>query len=352
MKDMQIVQAAAVGVLIALVFAVLILAKNLIIPMVLALFIWYLINILADAIGSIRYGSVRMPQKLAFVTALVAILGICGLLTQLISISVNEVVRAAPSYQANIDNLLIQVGEWMGLETAPQLSQLLGDFRLTRLVQMLAGTAASFLGSTGIILIYILFLFLEQKFFRPKIEGLFPNPKQKRDVEMIISQIYRDTRTYIGIKTLTSVCTGVISFLIMKSVGLDFALFWGLLIFLLNYIPTIGSIIATAFPSILALVQFPTIGPFLVIAFGVTSVQVFVGNILEPRLLGNTLNLSPLVILLSLALWGSIWGIPGAILCVPITVLLTIIFSRFESTKFVAILLSREGKIRAEESSD
>ena len=334
--------------MVALVFAVLILAKNLIIPMVLALFIWYLINILTEGISSIKFGKLRMPQPLAFAAALIVTLGVFGLLTNLISLSVNEVVRAAPSYQANIDNLLIQIGEWLGLETAPQLSQLWGDYRLTNLVQLLAGTAASFLGSSGLILIYILFLFLEQKFFRPKIEKLFPNEKQKRDVQIIINQIYRDTRTYIGIKTLTSISTGFISYMIMTFVGLDFALFWGLLIFLLNYIPTIGSIIATFFPSILALVQFPTIGPFLVIVISVTCVQIIVGNIIEPRLLGNTLNLSPLVILLSLALWGTIWGIPGAILCVPITVLVTIIFSRFDSTRFVAIMLSREGQIRAQ----
>jgi predicted PurR-regulated permease PerM len=345
---MQVIQAAAVGVMVALVFAVLILAKNLIIPMVLALFIWYLINILTEGISSIKFGKLRMPQPLAFAAALIVTLGVFGLLTNLISLSVNEVVRAAPSYQANIDNLLIQIGEWLGLETAPQLSQLWGDYRLTNLVQLLAGTAASFLGSSGLILIYILFLFLEQKFFRPKIEKLFPNEKQKRDVQIIINQIYRDTRTYIGIKTLTSISTGFISYMIMTFVGLDFALFWGLLIFLLNYIPTIGSIIATFFPSILALVQFPTIGPFLVIVISVTCVQIIVGNIIEPRLLGNTLNLSPLVILLSLALWGTIWGIPGAILCVPITVLVTIIFSRFDSTRFVAIMLSREGQIRAQ----
>lgn len=345
---MQVIQAAAVGFLVALVFAVLILAKNLIIPMVLALFIWYLINILAEGISSIKFGKLRMPEPLAFAAALIVTLGVFGLLTNLISQSVNEVVRAAPSYQSNIDNLLIQIGEWLGLETAPQLSQLWGDYRLANLVQLLAGTAASFLGSSGLILIYVLFLFLEQKFFRPKIEALFPNEKQKRDVQIIINQIYRDTRTYIGIKTLTSISTGFISYSIMKFIGLDFALFWGLLIFLLNYIPTVGSIIATFFPSILALVQFPTIGPFLVIVIAVSSVQILVGNIIEPRLLGNTLNLSPLVILLSLALWGTIWGIPGAILCVPITVLVTIIFSRFDSTRFIAVMLSREGQIRAQ----
>jgi predicted PurR-regulated permease PerM len=343
---MQVVQAAAAAVLAALVFAVLILAKNLIIPMVLALFIWFLINSLTDGIRLIELGGRRLPQTLAFALALVVILGVCGLLAQLISQSVNDVVRAAPSYQQNVDALLARVAVALNLEAVPQLAQLTGEIRISRVVQMFAGTVATLLRSTGIVLIYILFLFLEQKYFRPKLHRLCSDAQQQQAVDRILHRIYRDTRTYIGIKTLTSVGTGLVSYTIMYAIGLDFAPFWALLIFLLNYIPTIGSIIATIFPSLFALVQFPTLAPVLGVAIGVTAVQVAVGNILEPRLMGNTLNLSPLVILLSLGLWGSIWGIPGAILCVPLTVMLVIIFSHFEPTRFIAVMLSREGDLR------
>ena len=236
----------------------------------------------------------------------------------------------------------------MGLEESPQLNELIHKINFTKILQGLGGTLAGFIGSAGLILIYTLFIFLEQKGFLPKIDNMVTDEKQRKKVRNIMSRIYGDTKTYIGIKTFTSLVTGVISYTIMSIMGLDFALFWALLIFLFNYIPTIGSIVATVFPSLLALVQYPTLVPFFIIAIGVTATQMVVGNILEPRLMGNTLNLSPLVILLSLALWGSIWGIPGAILCVPITVLLAIIFSNFEATRPVAVMLSRDGQIRSE----
>ena len=106
----------------------------------------------------------------------------------------------------------------------------------------------------------------------------------------------------------------------------------GGLIFLLNFIPTIGSIIATIFPSALALVQFDTIGPFVLVVVLLTSVQILIGSFIDPKLMGNKLNLSPMVILISLGLWGSVWGIPGMFLCVPFTVIIMIICAYFPST--------------------
>lgn len=131
----------------------------------------------------------------------------------------------------------------------------------------------------------------------------------------------------------------------MKWVGLDFAEFWALLIFFLNYIPNIGAIVATAFPAALALIQFESWWPFLEVTSGIVAIQFFVGNFLEPRLLGKSLNLSPLVILFALALWGAIWGVLGMFLSVPITVMMMIIFAHFDVTRPIAILLSQDGYI-------
>lgn len=133
-------------------------------------------------------------------------------------------------------------------------------------------------------------------------------------------------------------------------VGLDFATFWGMLIFFFNYIPTIGSILATAFPSVLALIQFDSPLPIIAVIGGITATQMMIGGFLEPRLLGSSLNLGPLVILLSLGLWGSLWGIPGMFLCVPITVIAVIILSHFPQTRTIAILLSGDGNVQGPEN--
>jgi predicted PurR-regulated permease PerM len=343
---MKLNQTASIAVLITFSFAILTLGKDLLIPMVLAIFIWYLINILADSISLIRIQDFRIPRVVSFVLALVIIMGSLALFTNLISSSINNVIRTAPSYQENVEALLDQGSQMLGLDESPQLAQLIRKIDFSKMIQGLGVTLAGFIGSAGLILVYTLFIFLEQKCFQPKIDRMMEEDAQRRKVHRIMERIYNDTKTYIGIKTMTSLLTGIVSFLIMHSVGLDFAVFWALLIFLFNYIPTIGSIVATFFPSVLALVQFQPLGPFLVVVLGVTATQVVVGNIIEPRLMGNTLNLSPLVILLSLALWGTLWGIPGAILCVPITVLMTIVFSNFEATRPVAILLSKDGELR------
>ena len=343
---MKSTQAASIAILITFVFAILTLGKDLIIPMVLAIFIWYLINILADSIALLKIGKFTPPRFICFLLAMVVIFGSLIIFTNLISTSINNVIKTAPSYQANVESLLERGAHLIGLDESPQLAELVRKIDFTKIIQGLGLTVAGFIGSAGIILIYTLFIFLEQKCFLPKIDNMVGEGKRREKVRSIMRRIYNDTKTYIGIKTLTSLLTGFVSYFIMRSVGLDFAVFWALLIFLFNYIPTIGSIVATLFPSILALVQFPTLTPFFVVAIGVTATQMVVGNIIEPRLMGNTLNLSPLVILLALALWGSIWGIPGAILCVPMTVLMVIIFSNFEATRPVAILLSKNGEIR------
>ena len=343
---MKLNQTASIAVLITFSFAILMLGKDLLIPMVLAVFIWYLINILTDTFASLRIKGLLIPRLVAFILALVVIMGSLALFTNLISSSINNVIRTAPGYQENVEALLDRGSQILGLDESPQLTQLIHKIDFSKIIQDLGLTLAGFIGSAGLILVYTLFIFLEQKCFLPKIHHMIDDETRRRKVARILERIYADTKTYIGIKTMTSLLTGIVSFLIMRSVGLDFAVFWALLIFLFNYIPTIGSIAATTFPSVLALVQFPTYGPFLVVVLGVTATQVVVGNIIEPRLMGNTLNLSPLVILLSLALWGTLWGIPGAILCVPITVLMAIIFSNFESTRPMAVLLSKDGEVR------
>lgn len=346
---MKAVQAAAFAVLITFFFAIVTLGKDLLIPMVLAVLIWYLVNISADGIGKLRIGRISPPRWLAFSLGMASIIGILMLLANLVSRSVNNVIRTAPAYQQRVEALLEKIAVLLGMDQSPQLNQLIQQIDFNRAVQDLGLTIAGFLGSAGIVLVYTLFIFLEQKCFLPKIDRLTKDEVQRRKVRRILERIYNDTKTYIGIKTFTSLATGLISYAIMRSVGLDFAIFWALLIFLFNFIPTVGSIIATFFPALLALVQFPTLGPFLIVVLGVTATQIAIGNILEPRLMGNTLNLSPLVILLSLALWGTLWGIPGAILCVPITVLMTIIFSNFEATRPFAVMLSRNGDLNKDD---
>lgn len=331
------------------VFFILFIGQKLIIPLILAVFIWYLINALSIAITRIEIGGRSLPVSLGYIASVIVIVTVLSVFFNFITTNVSEVIRVAPEYQSKIGPMIDKVYGWLPFDEPPPLKEFAAQLNFSSLVKNVAGALGNLAGKAGLISIYVMFLFLEQRSFGPKIKGMAQGNIKENEVFKIIAQIDKDTRKYIGIKTASSLTTGLLSFGIMSWVGLDFAAFWGLLIFFFNFIPTVGSILATVFPSILALIQFEEPATIGLVIGGIIATQVLVGNFLEPRLMGNSLNLSPLVILLSLSLWGSLWGIPGMFLCVPITVIAMIICSHFPQTRPIAVLLSGDGKLKGAE---
>jgi predicted PurR-regulated permease PerM len=324
---------------------VLFIGKDLLIPLVVATMVWYLVNILNDAFGALRLGGRRISRSLCFLLSLATIASFAFFFINLMTANIADFIAVAPSYQLKFQYAVRKIFSYLPIDEPPSLMQLLASVDARALLSRTAMALTGAAGNTSIIIIYALFLFLEQKSFKAKFNALFVNRRQRVWLIKIIRHINADIRTYIGIKTLASLVTALASYVIMAILDLDFAIFWAILIFVLNYIPTIGSIIATLFPALLALVQFDSLVPFVVIGGGITSLQFLIGNILEPRFMGNRLNLSPLIILLSLALWGSLWGITGMFLSVPLTAIAMIIFSHFPQTRAIAIVLSRNGII-------
>ena len=319
--------------------------SGLLIPFVVAVLIWYLINALANAYGRIAIREWRPPAFLSLLAAIVSVLAVLFFLFQLVSANVTAVTKAAPLYGQNLEELVERWTGAVGLKMAPNVTEILNQIDIGALIRGVAGTLTGIAGKTGLILIYLLFLFLEQKSFRPKLAALFPDDERKATVQRAIARIVTSIQSYIFIKTLMSLLTGGLSFVILGLVGLDFAVFWGFAAFLLNYIPVIGSVVAVILPALLAVLQFDVPTPPIMILVSLGIVQFVVGNVLEPRLHGERLNLSPLVVLLSLALWGTIWGVVGMFLSVPITVTILIICSEFRRTRPLAIILSQSGKI-------
>ena len=336
----------------ALSFYLLIVGKALLLPVVVAVVFWYLIATLATSYGRIHLGRHNLP---GWASLTLAILTFIALLTGVIEMArsnVEDVVAAAPTYQTNLENLIDKVYRFIGIKEVPTISQLLDKINLGMIATQLASSLTSFAGSVGVILVYVLFLLVEQGSFNAKMEAIFPDPERRGAVRRTIDRINADVRTYIWIKTLLSVLTGGISYVVMRVAGVDFAEFWAVIIFLLNYIPTIGSILGIVFPAVLALVQFSTLEPFIIVLVGISSAQIVIGNVLEPRMMGKTLNLSPVVILFSLALWGTIWGIIGMFLCVPIMAIAMIVMAQFPPTRPIAIFLSANGRILSVDKAD
>jgi predicted PurR-regulated permease PerM len=227
----------------------------------------------------------------------------------------------------------------------PTIAHVIEQFDVKALIGGVAGAVAKVAGNAGLIVIYVIFLLAEQRTFYRKIEALFPEAGRRDEVKLILSEVQKRTQTYIAVKTLLSLLTAVISYIVLVAVGLDLAGFWAFVIFLLAYIPTVGSLLGVVFPALMALLQFGGGSEFLIIAAGLGALQLIIGNVLEPRMMGKSLNLSSLVVIVSLAIWGSIWGVTGMFLSVPITVVLMIVLAEFKQTRPIAILLSADGRV-------
>lgn len=342
---MSLLSFALYAAVAAFTFYLLIVGKALILPFAVAVVFWYLIATLAQTYGRAARWGIRVPRWLAMTLAVLTFIAAVWAFVALTRDNVVQVVNLAPIYQQNLERLMQSGLALVGIHKVPTLSQLMSRVDFGTLAGQMAASLTGFASNVGIILVYVIFLLIEQQSFAAKLEALIPDPGQRARVRRTLDRINGDVRAYIWVKTLLSVATGGISYAVMRAVGLDFAEFWAVVIFLLNYIPTVGSILGIVFPTLLALVQFDTLTPFFIVFISLGATQVIAGNVVEPRMMGKTLNLSPLVILVSLALWGSIWGIVGMFLGVPLTVIAMIVMAQFKVSRPIAIMLSSDGSI-------
>jgi AI-2 transport protein TqsA len=330
------------------VFYVMVVGQEFLVPLAVALMLWYVINAMSRSFTKIIPWT-EEPNWLSMLLSIITIGLFLSLAIDMVQSNVLEVKAAIPKYKENFAGLSLKVSAMLPpviLERMPNMADLISGIKPAPVITGLTDTIVAMVGKISLVLIYVAFMLAEQGTFKNKIKEMFPNQGRRDSVMSILSHVQEDIQTYLWIKTLTSALTGVVSYFVLRAVGVDFAIFWAFTIFMLNFIPTIGSIIATLFPAMLALIQFDTFLPFMIVLIAVGSIQLVVGNMLEPKLMGNTLNVSPFVVMLSLTLWGSIWGIAGAFLSVPITVILLIIFAHFERTRYIAVLLSGEGSLK------
>jgi AI-2 transport protein TqsA len=345
---------APTAVVVAAVLGyILVAGKGILLPFVCALFLWTLLTGLADAIRRIprRFVPVELPYLVRLGLAIAAVSGLLWVVGRLITQNARKVAAAAPRYFGGLERLLDDALSKLGLEDI-RVGELIGGADLGQTLSLLSGTF-DIAGKTGSILLYTLlyalFLLLEGHTFPEKVRALVPEPERQRNTQQTLERIGFQVQKYLAIKTLTSAIVGTLTFGVLVVLRVEFAGFWGVLTFVLNYIPYIGSFFAVLFPASMSLLQSGSVANFL-FTFGLLlCAQFFVGNILEPRIMGRSLNLSPLVILLSLTVWGALWGVVGMFLGVPIMVTAMIVMAQFERTRPIAILLSERGRIAASE---
>lgn len=332
--------------LVVIIVLLLIYAESLLIPFVLAILAWFLIRVLKNLLNKVPFVG-KWPDWLVTTISSIILVTILSLVVSLISSNIQQLSSSIPKYEENVNNVAQKINETFDIDLVESVTSAIRDFNFADILSSLFSALTSIFANAFLILLYLVFILLEETIFLRKLKSIYPSPEKYDRVTSILGKIDRSINNYITIKTLTSLTTGFLSFFVLFFIGVDAPFFWAFIIFILNYIPNIGSLIATLFPTIFALLQFGDLTHPLLVLLIVGAIQLTIGSLVEPRIMGNTLNMSPLVVFLTLAVWGAIWGVTGMLLSVPITVIIILILNEFPGTRPVAALLSRKGDLEA-----
>lgn len=308
----------------------------------LALILWLAIDGLADLIAK---RLPKVPRWLTLPFALVLVLSLVALVGFVVVQNIGAMAGHYSAYETRIDSMLAQGYGLLGLAgQPPTFANLIARLDPAQIATEVGQGLRAMASDVVFILIFMGFMFSAAAVMPRKLDFIFGNGPQREAARSVFHRIRVSMERYLWVQTVISVIITLLTYITLTMIGVNNALFWSFVIFFLNYIPTIGSIIATILATAAALVQFDTIGPIILTGVGVGAWQFLVGNFIQPRMTGESLNLSAVVVLLALAIWGAIWGIAGAFLAAPLTVMLMIVLAQFQSTRWIAILLSADGK--------
>ena len=323
--------------------ALLYVTRDLLTPFALAIFIWLIIDAFARWMDNL---SPKFPYWLALTIAILTVVALMLGFIFVIVDTVGDVVQDAPRYEKRLGEIFSLIAEKTGRENMT-FASLNESFGITEKLQGgLATFAASVQGVLSqffLIAMYVVFLFAAQSSFPKKMDDLFPDSEKRGQAAKVGDRIRESIEKYLSVQTIISLMQTVISYIGMTALGLDNALFWALVIFVLNYIPIVGGLAAVALPCIFAIVQFDSFAQVGLLALILFGAQTIIGNTIQPKMMGDSMNMSALVVILALSVWTALWGGVGAFLSAPLTVIIMIILAQFPSTRWIAVLLSADG---------
>lgn len=316
--------------------------QSVVLPFILAIFLSYIFKPFVMLLKR-----KNIPSPLALLVVFILISGLFFGLSVIIYSSFEAFVREAPKYQDKLSHILreftLQLDQLAArFDIKPEnvgFSDLIDISALTSAVTSGAGSVFSGLGNTFLILLLMFFILGSSGDLVAKVRFSMIQ-RHSETLSTMLESIDQRVRQYLITKTLISLATGALTTIILLIFGVDFALLWGFLTFLLNFIPNIGSIVAIVFPITISFLQFDSVStPLLILALLVVT-QGIMGNVVEPKLMEFSLNLSPLLVLVALIFWGWLWGIWGMILAVPMMSILKIVFENVEALRPIGVLMS------------
>ncbi|NOX86326.1 MAG: AI-2E family transporter [Chlorobi bacterium] len=333
--------------IIALSILLLIYFENILKPFVFALMIWYIIKELKRVMGKIKIKGKSIPKWLTGLLSFFVIVLVLFGIFQMISVNIEQFNDVAPQYREKTEGMVSQMSDFFkNPKIMDYVQQSVAKINIAAIATNIVNSLSNFFTVFMVILIYVIFMLLEEAAAFIKIDRLFPekNTKYKRFVDLI-DKVDKSVRAYMFSMIFISFLTAVVSYIALLIMGIDFPVLWAFLIFILNFIPYIGPFISSLLPALLAVFQFGNLINFVYVFVVLEIIQIILGNFVQPKMMGKSLNISPLTVLVSLAFWSSIWGIVGMILAIPITSIFIIILAQFPGSKTVAILLSENGEV-------
>ena len=336
------------GALVIIAFAVvlflLVQARFLLISLATAIVLFSLTSDAINFIARLKIGPIRIPNFIASVVALLLISATLLTLSSIILSQVNTVLATTVTYAESAPSAIAAMFAWLGEDVQTAVFNSVSSIEVAGYLRTAAGQAGNLMSATVLVILFVGFLFAERIWFATKLENLFDGDEaQAQQVSRIIATIIHRVNYYLLVKTGVSAVTGVMVFGVATVFDLELAGPLGILAFVLNYIPNVGSIVATILVALVTFVQTADPGSTAAVFIVVTMIQFLNGSVIDPMLMGRALRLSSFGIIISLAFWGAVWGVPGMFLSVPIMVALLIICSQVPALRPVAILLSRQG---------
>lgn len=343
-EDTRRLQIWFIGIIaFAVTLFLLVQAKFLLISLAIAIILFSLTSDAINSIQRVRFGEAKFSIWVASILAVALIAGLLITLSALMLTQANTVVFTAMQYADPAQQALANLFAWMGEDVEQAVLNWLKGVQIGPWMAAMAGQAGNIASGAVLVTLFVGFLFLERLWFKPKLLSLMGDADRAARVERIISSIVHRVNRYLIVKTVVSLITGVLVYGVMTVFGLELAVAMGVLTFVLNFIPNVGSIVATLATALVAYVQSGDQITGVAVLAIVTLIQFVVGQVLDPLFLGKTLRLSSFGIIASLAFWAAVWGVPGMFLAVPIMVSVMIVCSHIPGLRPVAVLLSREG---------
>ncbi len=331
---------------IAAVFFIYILKElqQIFIPFCIAVLLYFMMN---DMVRQLEKW--KIPKALSLIGVLLIIFVCLYLFGLLFFTGASSFIDHFPAYSEKITHMvksvlpnlklpIIDVHKYMA---NIDWDKIFNPEQVTALVSGTMGSFTSFIGNLLLVLLLLMFMLGEKVPMATRVARAL-SPERGKELASVVAAIDARVQHYLFIKTLMSMATAVLAALILIVGRVDFVIFSALLVFFLNYIPTFGSLISTIFPILITFLRYGFCLRLLLVTASLMAMQFFMGNVLEPHIMGRSLNLSPIIILLSLIFWGWMWGVIGMFLAVPITSAMKIIFESIPSCKPLAAVLSGE----------